>query len=151
MGMIAMKKIIKVINNLNKLSSSEEAEFIDELVQKLDSFNNVYLLTVRFINKINEYSDDILKINGMDSLVKYHLFLNIGVKFLLIANEEQLDLNYIVTTFKSNLKGLETSINSTMIYDEDAEKTLFSNSFYMLLFILKIIQINNIEGDKDEK
>ena len=146
-----MKKIIKVTNNLNKLLSNEELEFIDGLVQKLDNFNNVYLLTVRFINKINECSDIILKINGMDSLVKYHLFLNIGVKFLLIANEEQLDLKYVVSTFKLNLKGLETSINKTMIYDADAEKALYSNSFYMLLFILKILQINNIEGDQNEK
>ena len=146
-----MKKIVKVINSLTKVLSDEELDFIEDLTEKMDTFNNVYLLTERFINKIDEYSDIILKINGMDPLVKYHLYLSIGVKFLLIANEEQLDLKYTLSIFKLNLRGLKTSISDKMTYDENAEKALYSNNFYMLLFILKIIKIDNIKGNKNEK
>lgn len=146
-----MKKTIKAINNLIKVCTQDEIQFLNTLLEKLDSFNSVYLLTIRFTNKIDEYSEDILKMDGMDPLIKYHIYLNIGVKFSLVVKDEELEVRHIINTFKTNLESMSSHIDKKMIYDKGIEETLINNSFYMLIFILKIMQINKIEGDKNEE
>jgi len=133
--MVTMKTLL---NEVEKSLSNDEKEFLNTLIDRLETFNNVYLLTNRFIEKIEEYADSYFNSKTGNSVNKYHYYATLGIRFKILKKEvEWSNLDY-VEEFK--LTVLNLGLEEDYIYDKDAETLIRNNEFYNLLFTIKLIE-----------
>ena len=130
-----MKKVIK---QLKKNLKESEIDFLNYVLERLETFNSVYLLTKRFIDKIETYSDDYFKSKTGNAVNKYHYYTNLGIKFKILLKEvEWYKLDYI-EEYKELV--LNLGLEEEYIYDRDVETLIKTNEFYKLIFIIKLIE-----------
>jgi len=135
--------INKVINKLYQNLNEDEIEFLNYVRIRLKNFNNIYLLTKRFINKIEDYTDEYLKTNNINSVDKYHYYATIGFKFKILTKEvEWCNIN-LVENYKHDISKL--GLEEDIISDTDAINEIQHNVFYNLLFTLKLTKGDNNE------
>jgi len=132
---MTMKRVIKKLKENLKES---EIDFLNYILERLGTFNSVYLLTKRFVDKIETYSDEYFKSKTGNAVNKYHYYTSLGFKFKILLKEvEWYKLDYI-EEYKSLV--LNLGLEEEYIYDRDVETLVKTNEFYKLIFILKLIE-----------
>jgi hypothetical protein len=140
---MTIKKVIKkIMENLDV----DEKDFYLFLKNEIKSFNNTYLLTRRFIEKIDGEAVRYLNNNKIKVVNKYHFYVSLGTKTSIILKEDKewSILDY-VEMYKDELFRIQ-DLNKEVVYDKDVEDMIKHNGFYYLMFITKLIK-----GDEDEK
>ena len=130
-----MKRVIKKLKENLKES---EIDFLNYILERLETFNSVYLLTKRFVDKIETYSDEYFKSKTGNAVNKYHYYTNLGFKFKILLKEvEWYKLDYI-QGYRDLV--LYLGLEEEYIYDKDVENAIKTNEFYKLIFTIKLIE-----------
>jgi len=96
------------------------------------------LLTKRFVDKIETYSDEYFKSKTGNAVNKYHYYTNLGFKFKILLKEvEWYKLDYI-QGYRDLV--LYLGLEEEYIYDKDVENAIKTNEFYKLIFTIKLIE-----------
>ena len=130
--------IKKVIRKLRENLNEAEEDFLNYVEEELESFNITYLNSQRFIDKLNKISVDYFKKNQLNETFMYHYYLKIGIKFKILLKEVEWSNTDILELFNKELSTLD-SVEKSIVVDKDVEPIIRNNGFYLLLFILKII------------
>ena len=130
--------IKRVIKKLKENLKESELDFLNYILERLETFNSVYLLTKRFIDKIETYSDEYFKSKTGNAVNKYHYYTNLGFKFIILLKEvEWHKLDYI-QRYRDLV--LNLGLEEEYIYDKDVENAIKTNEFYKLIFTIKLIE-----------
>jgi len=129
-----------IITKLQSNLSEMERTYLAFLLKKLETFNNVYLLTQRFIDKVEEYTDEYFKLNNLNTIDKYHLYVSIGFTMQILVEESEISTVNYFDVYKVAVNSL--GLNKDFVYDEKVEKLIKSNLFYKTVFIIKTIKRN---------
>ena len=130
--------IKKVIRKLRENLNEAEEDFLNYVEEELESFNITYLNSQRFIDKLNKISVNYFKKNQLNETLMYHYYLKIGIKFKIVLKEVEWSNTDILQLFNKELSTLD-SVEKSIVVDKDVEPIIRNNGFYLLLFILKII------------
>jgi len=140
--------IIKTINELLTKLNDEEKDFLFFIISELETFNNVYLMSKRYLDRIDEITDKYFNMEKVSTLTKFHYYISIGIKFDIVMIENKCNYRFL-DSYKETIKNLsELGIDSKFVTDKDVEKTITDNKFYYLIFIIKIINI--FKGEENE-
>ena len=127
--------ILFYLENINKNSNLKNiyldiySPFFD-ILSKLNNFSDIFIIiiSIKFIKKYKLEKDYIQAFNILNKLnIKYSILFR-----FIDAN----DINYLITTFKINLK----NIKKLILFDES-----YNDSFYEKFFLFKEFQNNLIE------
>lgn len=129
-----LKKTIEIVKqNLNDL----EVVVLTNLLEKIKGFNNAYLLSMRFKEKVDDTLKDIIE-------DETHIKVSLGFKCRLIFVENNFDnkrISAILDVFKHTIKS--NGISEDYAIDEEMVDLIKENYFYLLIVLMKVLEGDN--------